>query len=51
MTRNFGRFRFRNDPVQALGLRRLKRLELLVRLELLQPQQLDERQDVPVVEI
>src|SRR5258708_33764288 len=39
------------DAIQVIGLRRLQSRELLVRHELLQPQQLADGQDVPVVEI
>jgi hypothetical protein len=39
VTRSSGRLHFRNDPVQAIGLRRPRRRERLVRLELFQPQQ------------
>ena len=39
------------DPVQVVGLRRLHRRELLVRHQLLLPEQLADGQDVPVVEI
>ena len=39
------------DAIQVIGLRRLQSRELLVRHELLQPHQLADGQDVPVVEI
>ncbi len=46
-----GLLHFRQDAVEVVGLRRLHRREFLVRQELLFPEQLADRQDVPVVEI
>src|SRR5882672_6178187 len=39
------------DAVEVVGFRRLHRRELLVRHQLLFPEQLADRQDIPVVEI